>query len=212
MECGVHVAGAARMTDERSPASDLDDGVAGTVESSTLGVAGVPRVATKDRKKRGFAALGVAGALLCVLLALALWLVRGNDPAETSTSGVGSAGTSPPSLERVAPMPRQAAAARRIADQGRLRVSRETLRDGEVLALELELARELRGTGPRRVRVVDAGSGRVLDTVALPLRSTDGGLGLDLDPAWLRPGRYLIEVEIVGGGPFPLRRYVLEVD
>lgn len=174
-------------------------------------------MATKDRKRWGFAALGVAGALICAVLALTVWLVRGSGPAETSTRAAGGdAGVPSPSRERVASTSRQAgvlrAAARRIADQGRLRVSRETLRDGEVLALELEVAGELRGTGPRRVRVVDAGSGRVLDTVALPLPGTDGGLKLDLDSAWLRPGRYLIEVEIVGGGPFPLRRYVLEVD
>ena len=56
-------------------------------------------------------------------------------------------------------------------------------------------------------RVV-AGDGRVLETAAAV---TEGGAAVALQPEWLSPGRYLVELRTREKSHFPLRRYVLSV-
>ena len=53
--------------------------------------------------------------------------------------------------------------------------------------------------------------GRRIETHAAPIAGSGNGLRLELDPEWLTPGRYMIEVRTVEKSHFPLRRYVLEV-
>jgi hypothetical protein len=89
-------------------------------------------------------------------------------------------------------------------------VTREALREGDVLALGLDLPDEMRGTGPRPLKVVDV-KGRVLEGLAFPVDGAGSGLRLEIDPDWLRPSRYLIQVETAGPSPLAVRRYVLEV-
>jgi hypothetical protein len=103
-----------------------------------------------------------------------------------------------------------AAPAVRIAEGGRLSSDATSLRDGEVLALGLGLADEARGEEPLAVRIASVG-GRRLETTAAPARGSGSGLRLEIDPEWLTPGRYMIEVTTAEESHFPIRRYVLEV-
>ncbi len=102
------------------------------------------------------------------------------------------------------------APAQRIAEGGRLSVDAASLRDGEVLALGLALSDEARGSEPLPVRIVSV-DGRRIETTAVPAEGDGSGLRLELDPEWLEPGRYLIEISTTEKIHLPLRRYVLEV-
>jgi len=109
-----------------------------------------------------------------------------------------------PARER-APAPRVG-----IEERGRLRVFPEELQEGEVLALGLALPDEVRGHEPVVARVIGL-SGRVLDVEALPVEGTDAGLRLEIDPEWLEPGKYMVQVPTTEKQPMAVRRYVLEV-
>jgi hypothetical protein len=98
----------------------------------------------------------------------------------------------------------------RIADGGRLSIDADSLREGEVLAIGLGLADEARGEEPVTVRIVSV-DGRHRETTAAPARGSGSGLRLEIDPEWLTPGRYMIEVSTAEKTHFPVRRYVLEV-
>ena len=45
----------------------------------------------------------------------------------------------------------------------------------------------------------------------VPAGGEGGGVQLVIDSDWLQPGSYLIQVTTTEQSPFPLRRYVLEV-
>jgi hypothetical protein len=164
--------------------------------------------------------IAIAGLLaLAVALAVYWALARGlggpggpQAPPAPEPAASRAADPAVPAAPPEAPAPTRGvrAPAERIADQGRLRVTREALREGDVLALGLALPDALRGDGPRPVKVVDV-TGRVLEASALPVDGSGSGLRLEIDPEWLRPGRYMIQVETEGGAPLRLRRYVLEV-
>jgi hypothetical protein len=117
----------------------------------------------------------------------------------------------PPEPDAPSPAPSgPALPAHRIAEGGRLTIDAESLRDGEVLALGLALADEARGSEPLSVRVVSV-DGRRIETTAVPAAGRGSGLRLELDPRWLVPGRYMVEVTTTEKIPLHLRRYVLEV-
>jgi hypothetical protein len=98
----------------------------------------------------------------------------------------------------------------RVPASGRLEIAAEALREGEVLALALSMPDEARGSGPRAVRVVDV-AGRGLDVEAQPIEGAGSGIRIEIDPDWLTPGTYMIQVESAESGPLALRRYVLTV-
>ena len=102
------------------------------------------------------------------------------------------------------------APAQRIEENGRLEVELDALREGAVLALGLAMPDVARGAGDRPVKVIDV-EGRVLETTGAAVDGAGSGLRLEIDPEWLRPGRYLIEVATAEKKPLALRRYVLEV-
>jgi len=97
-----------------------------------------------------------------------------------------------------------------MAENGRLSIERSALRDGEVMAIGLSMPDESRGDGPRPVKVVDV-SGRLYETDAFAIDGAGSGLRLEIDPEWLVPGRYMIQVQTAEQRPLALRRYVLEV-
>lgn len=103
-----------------------------------------------------------------------------------------------------------AAAPLRVAAGSHARVAVDALPSGSPLALVLELEDEARGDGSRDVRLVSE-DGRKLVLSASPLAGRDAGLRLEIDPDFLAPGRYLIEVQTTDPHPLHLRRYVLEV-
>jgi hypothetical protein len=102
------------------------------------------------------------------------------------------------------------APAQHIAAGGRLSTDAASLRDGEVLAVGLGLTDEARGGEPLSVRIVSV-DGRRMETTAAPAVGSGSGLRLEIDPEWLTPGRYMIEVRTAEKTHLPLSRYVLEV-
>ena len=171
----------------------------------------------RDSSNGSTLALAVAGLLVLVVALGLWWTLRGTPRGPAPPAATAASSPRPdPGLQAAQPEAStrtQAirAPAQRIPDQGRLSVTREALREGDILALGLELPDALRGSEARPVRLVDV-TGRALDGFALPVDGTGSGLRLEIDPEWLRPGRYMIQVETSGAGsPLPVRRYVLEV-
>jgi hypothetical protein len=102
------------------------------------------------------------------------------------------------------------AASYRIAERGRIAISSATFEPGVPVALDLDLPDDVRGVDARPVRIA-AVDGRLLRTTASLLAEPGSGVRLELEPDWLLPGRYLIEVTTAEKVHFPTRRYVLEV-
>ena len=100
--------------------------------------------------------------------------------------------------------------ASRISDGGTLRVDLDALREGDVMVVALDLPDEVRGDGALHVKVIDV-AGRLFETEAKSIEGSGHGLRLEIDPEWLEPGRYMIQVETAENHPLALRRYVLEI-
>ena len=150
--------------------------------------------------------------IAALALGVALWWGMGEDaPRPREGPDAETARTTPPDSP---PAPERAAAAAapayRIAPSGRLSLEATALPTQGTLALGLELSDEARGSEPRPVRIVGV-DGRVIDTIASLAVGAGTGVRLEIDPEWLRPGRYMIEVKTAEKIHLPLRRYVLEV-
>jgi hypothetical protein len=115
-----------------------------------------------------------------------------------------------PAIPRVGDAPQVAPPTVMMAENGRLSVELSTLRDGDIMAIGLGMPDEARGEGPRPVRVVDI-AGRAIDAEAWPIDGAGTGLRLEIDPDWLRPGRYMIQVQTAEQRHMALRRYVVEL-
>jgi hypothetical protein len=150
--------------------------------------------------------IAVTGAAVVICAVIAL-LALSDRSGETPESASGEAEQP---VTAAAPQPVRATSPR-IPENGRLRASLEDLREGDVLALELEMPDEARGEGPRQVRVVDVERQRMLETTGAPVSGAETGLRIEIDPGWLQPGSYLIQVKTAEKRPLALRRYVLEL-
>ena len=149
-------------------------------------------------------------AFVAIAVATGAWLAmdQGNQ-----ASDAGRSAAVPPSDEpNTPPLEPSAAAAPafRIPESGRISIEAASLPAGEVLTLVLGLGDDARGSEPLPVRVVSV-DGRRIETTAAPVAGSGNGLRLELEPEWLRPGRYMIEVTTAEKIPLHLRRYVLEV-
>ena len=98
----------------------------------------------------------------------------------------------------------------RIAAGGRLALDSSALPDEGPLILALELTDEARSSGEQAVRVISA-DGRRMDTTSSPLPGAGSGVRLEIDPGFLSPGRYMIEIDTEDKHPLQIRRYVLEL-
>lgn len=97
-----------------------------------------------------------------------------------------------------------------IAENGRATIDASALPRDVPLTLSLALPGEARGDGIRAARIVSV-DGRRLDVQSRPGPGAEGGIQLDIDPTFLRPGRYLVHVETAEKTPLHFRRYVLEL-
>jgi hypothetical protein len=113
--------------------------------------------------------------------------------------------------EAVAPGSAGAAAdaSLRIESSGTLELEAAKLEPGRPVVLRLALGEPSRDDAPRPVRVIGP-DGRVLEGEGqLAADRTEASFALD--PAFLRPGRYVVEVKTTELTHFPLRRYAIEV-
>lgn len=151
---------------------------------------------------------------LAVLAGLAVfgaatWLSQSKSPEalEGSTQGMPETGMQSESQAR----PNASDSAIRIAEHGRLHLIRSELPKQGPLNVVLSLPDEARGAGLRTARIVST-DGRRIDTTASALAGTGTGVEIEIDPAFLTPGLYMIEIETAETTPLALRRYVIEVE
>jgi len=165
----------------------------------------------KQMAVRGSTGKWVLAGAGVLLLGIVLWGLTRGGPA---TPGVPeSPSSSEAAVPAAPPVPAPSgirAPAQRIAENGRLQVELAALRDGDVSAVGLDMPDEARGVEDRPVKVVDV-EGRLFETTAAIADGSGAGLRLEIDPDWLRPGTYMIEVATAEKRPLSLRRYVLEV-
>lgn len=172
-------------------------------------------MATKRSQGSAALRLGVAGVAV-VAIAIGVWLSLG-DGLGAPEGPAASEKPPPPSFPEgeapVAPPPVAGAPAPAysIGENARLTVPLGELREGEVLALGLDMPDEARGLAPRKVQVVDVDRGRVLEVQGEAIEGAGSGLRIEMEPDWVQAGRYLIQVRTAEPTHLPVRRYVLEL-
>ncbi|MDJ0852088.1 MAG: hypothetical protein QNK04_27275 [Myxococcota bacterium] len=97
-----------------------------------------------------------------------------------------------------------------IASGETLQIETAELPADRPLLLQLVLGEPSRDLEARPVRVI-APDGRLLHTRG-PVDERDRlSAMIEIEPEWLKPGRYIVEVKTTEKTHFPLRRYALEV-
>lgn len=97
-----------------------------------------------------------------------------------------------------------------VASGQTLEIEARALPQDAPLVLTLQLPAEAHRGEPLPVRVL-APDGRQLETTGSIVPDAGGGARLELEPGWLRPGRYLVEVKTADRSHLPLRRYAILV-
>lgn len=97
----------------------------------------------------------------------------------------------------------------RIASNETIQLEAASLVPGRPVVLRLVLGEPSRSQEPRPVRVVSTDS-RVFEGQGI-LGEGLADARFEIDPAFLVPGRYIVEVKTTEQSHFPLRRYVVEV-
>jgi hypothetical protein len=162
-----------------------------------------------DSNRSGARGLLIVAVL--VFLGAGYWLFMSDSPESPDTRATPETGLAP-AVDSMAGT-RGAAPeipSLRIAAGGRLALVLADHPEGEPLSLALDLIDDARGDGERSARIISV-DGRRLDAVAAPLPGTGSGVRLEIEPGFLSPGRYMIEVDTVENHPLKIRRYVLEV-
>lgn len=173
--------------------------------------------AQSERSQRGMLSwrivLGSAAVVLAAGLLMRSGLFSGASvhPVEAEVHPAPAVEAEVPAIpEREVPPARSESGKRSIASGGTLLLEAASFRADEPLVLHLLLPEPPDGEDPHAVRVL-ALDGRQLETRAPVLGGDRRGVALELDPAWLEPGRYIVELETTEKTHFPLRRYVVEV-
>src|SRR5262245_53662006 len=152
----------------------------------------------------------VAVALAAALgAALAVWVwSRDTGPA------AGGPGSEPVGVEPPGPPPARTvdepqAGEIAIASGGTVEINAGSLREGTPVVVRLDLGVPSHTDEPRPVRLL--GPDGFVRLGAGVLGEGRVSARYEIDPAWLKPGRYVIEVQTTELSHFPLRRYALEV-
>ena len=156
------------------------------------------------------AGAAVAGAALSLLTS-----DRWRRPDPDSVAAVAPAAPAPAPAPAVQPPipPRpavpDAAGELRIATNETIQLDLASLTPGKPVVLRLVLGEPSRSEEPRPVRVISP-EHRVFEGEGV-LGEGRSDARFEIDPAFFRPGRYLVEVKTTELSHFPLRRYALEV-
>ena len=99
----------------------------------------------------------------------------------------------------------------RVASGETIAIESSTIDPSRPVVLHLVLGVPSATDEPRPVRILDAEDGtRNLEAKAV-LESGRSEARFEIDPSFLHPGRYIVEVKTTEAFVLPLRRYVLEV-
>lgn len=162
--------------------------------------------------------IALAGAVVAVAC-LGLWLGSGLLPDEESRPrpAVAPGGADEPRVAATSPTGDPLGVSDEPAAPGLLAVSGQTLsfsadelRAGEPLVVSLRLPEPLSDDAPLPGRVLGE-DGRVLELAGRVRQGDRRTASVEIDPAWLAPGRYIVELETSEHSHFPVRRFVLEV-
>ncbi|HVN39128.1 MAG TPA: hypothetical protein VMW19_13255 [Myxococcota bacterium] len=146
-------------------------------------------------------------ALVGFAVAHWVWPERGPAPAPRAAPAAAPSPSPSPS-----PVPQPATSDElRVASGQTVAIESSTLEPGRPVVLHLVLGEPSRTDDPRPVRILDAEDGtRNLEAKAV-LDAGRSEARFEIDPAFLHPGRYIVEVKTTEAAVLPLRRYVLEV-
>jgi hypothetical protein len=147
---------------------------------------------------------------LAALAAGLLWIKsQGPDaPAHGDTARPAAAAPVDPGVSEV--KDRETGDGHAIVSGGTLELVAVELAGSEPVLLDLLLPAPPESVTDLPVRVL-APDGRVLELQGLIAAEDRGRARVVLDPAWLSPGRYIVEIQTMERTHFPLRRYALEV-
>ncbi len=143
--------------------------------------------------------------VLCAVAALAvLWLrvSRQNEAAAPAPAPVVAVAPPPAEIPALPSNPR-------IESGGTLTIDSRALEPGKPLVVKLVLGEPSRSDEALAVRMLSEHDGVHEGAGALSSERTD--VSFAINPAWLHPGRYIVEVKTTEQTHFPLRRYVIEV-
>ena len=98
-----------------------------------------------------------------------------------------------------------------LPPSGRLELSRDALPAAGPLVVHLALGEPSRDDAPSPVRIIGQPGPRVL-ALEGRLSSDRRVTAIELDPAFLVPGSYLVDVRTTERSHFPVRRYVIVVE
>ena len=146
--------------------------------------------------------LVLAGALV----AFALWASRREPPTQSERPvAPPPAAALAPAPAEIPPLPEQP----RLESGGTLWIDSRELDRSKPLTLELVLGEPSTSDAPLAVRFLVRNAAPHLGSAALSTDRTSARF--DVDPAWLEPGRYVVEVKTTEPSHFPVRRYAIEV-
>jgi len=154
----------------------------------------------------------VAGIFaIAVLLGFAvahwMWPERGAAPTPAPAAPAAAAApAAPPAVPQPASSDNL-----RVASGETIAIESSTIDPTRPVVLHLVLGEPSRTDEPRPVRILDAEDGtRNVEGRAI-LGEGRSEARFEIDPTFLHPGRYIVEVKTTEPSPLPLRRYVLEV-
>ena len=153
-------------------------------------------------------AMGLAIALAGAIAVLWTGAFSGEGSADSPESEA-------PAAAAVPALPPEPVRAPTVSDHsiesgGTLELEAASLPQGRPLVLALRLGEPSQILGPRPVRVI-APDGRLLHATGRVDPEDRLTASLEIDPAWLIPGRYIVEVKTTERSHFALRRYAIEV-
>ena len=137
-----------------------------------------------------------ARAALALAVGLGLALHAGADAAPAPT-------------DRPAPVT-ETSSEHPLPPTGTLELARADFHGDAPVRIWLGLAEPSADAQPRLVRMFSYADQRGTELQA-KLDATRKAAAIEIDPAWLTPGTYLVEITTTERGPFPIRRYKLVV-
>jgi hypothetical protein len=156
------------------------------------------------RRWRLWALAFAAGVVLAMAAGSALWIAD-REPAPTREAAAAEQAIAPAPVIATASSPSQP-----LPPSGTLELERAAFSASEPVRVSLGLAEPSADESPRPVRLISQPDHRILEI--------EGALGagrtaatIEVDPDYLQPGSYLVEVKTTERSHFPLRRYVIVV-